>query len=83
MDAIQLVQLAGAVLVLAAYALAQAGRLQLRSLAYMAPNVVGAGALAVIALLEQQWGFLLLEGVWTVVSLWALAQRARVLRPAQ
>jgi hypothetical protein len=33
--------------------------------------------LAVDAYIEQQWGFLLLEGVWTIVSAWGLAARAR------
>ena len=37
----------------------------------------GAAVLAVDAYLEQQWGFLLLEGVWTIVSAWGLAMRAR------
>ena len=33
---------------------------------------------------ERQWGFLLLETVWTLVSAWGLAQvlRGRTPRPA-
>jgi hypothetical protein len=35
---------------------------------YLALNLVGSAILAVLALVESQWGFLLLEGVWSIVS---------------
>jgi hypothetical protein len=34
--------------------------------------VIGSGVLAVDAVVEAQWGFLLLEGVWAIVSLVSL-----------
>jgi hypothetical protein len=74
----QLLQLAGAILVLAGFTLAQVRVLDPQSLPYLLLNTVGAGILAVLALKEEQWGFLLLEGVWTVVSLAGLAARLRV-----
>lgn len=66
------VQLAGAALILAAFVGAQLGRLRTASLAYLAPNAVGAALLTADAWRLGQWGFVLLEGVWTAVSLWAL-----------
>ena len=73
----QLVQVVGAVMILAAYALAQFRLLDQRSYPYLVLNVVGSAILAVLAFEERQWGFLLLEGAWSVVSLWGLADRLR------
>jgi hypothetical protein len=68
----QSVQLLGALLILAAFAAAQAGRADVRSPRYLWANAVGAFVLAVDAWHEAQWGFLLLEGVWALVSAWGL-----------
>ncbi len=74
----QVVQVAGSLLVLAGFALSQWGVLNPKSLVYLVLNAVGSAVLAVDAFLGQQWGFLLLEGVWAIVSVIGLAQ---VLRP--
>ena len=78
----QLVQVLGSLLILAAFAAAQAGRMQTTSRVYLVLNLVGSAILAVLALREEQWGFLLLESVWAVVSAWGLAQALRAPRPA-
>ncbi|MGY0235235.1 CBU_0592 family membrane protein [Longispora urticae] len=70
----QTVQIVGSLLVLSGFALAQAGVLNPKSLVYLWLNVVGSTVLAVEAVLERQWGFLLLEGVWAVVSAVGLIQ---------
>ena len=73
----QLVQIAGSLLILAAFAASQAGRLPIDSQLYLVLNFVGSAILAVLAWIDQQWGFLLLEGVWALVSLYSLVQLTR------
>ena len=74
---LQLIQIAGALSILAGFALAQFGVLAQQSWWYLGLNFVGAAVLAVLAYLERQWGFLLLEGVWALIAAWGLAARAR------
>jgi hypothetical protein len=73
----QLVQIGGSLLILAAFAASQAGRLPIDSQLYLVLNFVGSAILAVLAWIDQQWGFLLLESVWAVVSLYSLVQLMR------
>jgi hypothetical protein len=70
----QSVQIAGAFAILAAFAAAQARVLDVRAHAYLVLNAAGAAVLAVAAWHERQWGFLLLEGTWALVSAWGLAR---------
>ena len=70
----QVLQVVGALLVLAAYALAQARRLSDSSFTYLTMNLVGGGVLAVLAGASKEWGFLLLEGSWALVSLAGLSR---------
>lgn len=75
-------QIAGALLVLAGFAAAQFGYLDVRSYRYLIVNFIGAGILAVDAYEEEQWGFLLLEAVWSIVALWGLVARLLGREPA-
>ncbi len=78
----QFIQVAGSLMVLAGFALSQRGVVNQRSLSYLILNLVGSGVLAVEAVIERQWGFLLLEGVWAIVSAVSLVGVLRTRTPA-
>ena len=78
----QVIQVVGALLVLAAFAGLQFGFIKSSSRTYLVFNLVGSAVLTVLAVREEQWGFFLLEGVWAVVSAWSLAQLLRGRDPA-
>jgi hypothetical protein len=75
------VQIAGSLLILAAFVAAQVGRMETQSWSYLLLNAVGSTVLAIDAYLEEQWGFLLLEGVWAVVSWWSVGRKLRGREP--
>lgn len=74
---IQAVSVAGAVLILLPFAGSQFGKLTTESLAYQVINLIGSAALTTVAVIESQYGFILLEGTWAMVS---AAGLARVMR---
>jgi hypothetical protein len=69
---LQVVSVLGALAVLAAYAANQFRLIGPSNLSYSVMNFVGSAVLTVIAVVEAQWGFLLLEGVWALLSLWGV-----------
>jgi hypothetical protein len=71
----QVIQVIGALMILIAYAAAQAGRWSTDALTYLVLNLVGSVILAVLAAMSENWGFLLLEGVWAIVTAHSLLKR--------
>ncbi|MBV8218288.1 MAG: hypothetical protein JO325_07480 [Solirubrobacterales bacterium] len=67
-------QVVGALMILAAFAAVQVGAASASSRSVLVLNLVGSAVLAVLALTGQQWGFLLLEGAWAAVSALSLAR---------
>ena len=70
----QVIQIVGALLILAAFAAVQFDRMRPDSRLYLALNLAGSAILAVLAVAAEQWGFVLLEGVWAIVSAWGLSR---------
>ena len=69
-----LIQIAGSLLMLVPFVLVQLGRMRTDTATYAALNLVGSTVLAVDALNGHQWGFLLLEGTWALVSAYSLVR---------
>jgi hypothetical protein len=75
----QAISLAGAAMILAAFAAQQAGRMKSGDLSYLALNFGGSASLAYFAIEARNLGLIALEGSWAVISLWSLARA--LLRP--
>lgn len=76
-DPVQLVSLVGAVMQLAAYALMQLGRLPSESYPYQLANVVGSFMMTVVATINHEYGFILMEAVWFLTSAYGLIKLMR------
>lgn len=68
----QVIQIIGALLILGAFAANQRGQLATDSQLYLGLNLAGSLILCVLAATSGQIGFVLLEGVWAIVSAWGL-----------
>ena len=78
----QIVQMVGALLILAGFILSQRNLLDADSYLYLMLNLTGAAILAVLAFQSQRWGFVLLESVWALVALAGLILRLLGQAPA-
>ena len=73
----QLIQIVGALLILVAFGAVQFNRMRPDSRLYLTLNLLGSIILAALALAASQWGFVLLETVWAIVSAWGLINALR------
>ena len=74
---LQVISVLGALAILMAYAANQLGWITPSQLSYTVANFAGAGILTVVAILDRQIGFFLLQGGWTLVSLWGIVTNLR------
>ena len=67
-----IVQVLGSLLILIGFVFSQLGKLKTTSLSYLLLNAIGALILGIDAFIGKQWGFVLLEGVWSIVAIHGL-----------
>ncbi|PJI93424.1 CBU_0592 family membrane protein [Luteimicrobium subarcticum] len=71
------VQIVGSLLILSAFVGSLLGRIDASGYRYLVVNAVGSAILTVTAIISREWGFIMLEGVWAVVSVYTIVRKAR------
>jgi hypothetical protein len=71
----QIASLIGAALILISFMKVTAQKWDPRSKSALGANALGGAILTVTAILERQYGFIVLEVVWTGVSVWGLLKK--------
>jgi hypothetical protein len=77
MQTAQLIQIVGALLNMGAFALLHFEIAPSSALRYLIPNWLGSVLLVISAYADHQWGFLMLEGAWVLVTGYAITARIR------
>jgi hypothetical protein len=72
----QIVQVVGSLSILGAFVAALLGRIDQAGYRYLIPNAVGSAVLTATAIVHVEWGFIVLEGAWAVLSLYSIARKA-------
>ncbi len=70
-----ILEFAGALGILVPFALMQFRRTTAHSWLYLSLNFAGAAILTWLALMESQWGFVILQGVWALAALVGMSRR--------
>ncbi|MGH8015079.1 MAG: CBU_0592 family membrane protein [Candidatus Zixiibacteriota bacterium] len=68
----QVLSIGAAITILAAYAGLQLGYLDNKRPLFNWVNLIGAIILCIVAFRAAQWGFVILEATWGIISLWPL-----------
>jgi hypothetical protein len=65
----QIISVAGAIMILIAYAGNQRGWMDRADVRYNLLNLVGSGLLAWVAIVDRRMGFIFLESAWALLSI--------------
>jgi hypothetical protein len=74
---LQVISVLGALMVLSAYGLIQGGVWRELNAGYLASNIVGSLLLGIVAIADQQVGFIFLEFAWACLGLVGLARAVK------
>ena len=77
---LQVMSVVGALMVLAAYGLNQAGIWRELHAGYLILNIIGSLTLGIVAIVDQRAGFILLEFAWAGLGLVGVARAIRTRR---